>query len=442
MQEEKIYPNRNKKAVFGWTMYDWANSVYSLTITTAIFPSYFSAISKQLKINTDENIHIVDFLGFHVPSISIYSYSISLSYIIIVLLSPILGAIADYGGNKKKFMMAFCTIGSISCTLMYFFDKEHYVMGVVLFLLASLGFAGGNIFNDAFLPEVAEPQDYAKISARGYMMGYIGSVIQLFISLGLILNYEKLGFANITDATKVSFVLVGIWWFAFAQVTFFTLKEVKPEHKEDDGNIFVKGFQELYKVMLIVKENKNLVKFLTGFIFYNMGMQTVIYTATLFGTDELHLKQNQLINTVLIIQFIAIIGATLFARLSKKIGNINTLLGGIVLWSLICCMAYIIKTPTEFYILACLVGLIMGGVQALSRATYSLFVPETGDNASFFSFYSIADKIAIIFGLLSYGWINQISQNLRTSILFLILYFVIGGSIIFSLRKQVLIKAE
>ncbi|MFN8673795.1 MAG: MFS transporter [Candidatus Sericytochromatia bacterium] len=433
MEENNI--NKNPRAVFGWTMYDWANSVYALAITTAIFPSYFSSISKSIKINPiEENIHIVNFLGFNIPSISIYSYTISISYFIIAILSPILGAIADYSGRKKTFMMLFCFIGSLSCSLLYFFDKNNYPLGVVLFLLASLGYAGGNIFNDAFLPEVADPQDYPKISARGYMMGYIGSVIQLIISLALIIKFETFGFADKISATKFSFLLVGIWWFSFAQVTFFSLKELKKEKTE--GNVIKKGFEELIKVFGLIKQNKPLLKFLLAFLFYDMGMQTVLYTASLFGTDELHLKQEQLITTILLIQLIAIVGANLFARAANKFGNINTLIVGIVFWTFICIAGYFIKTPNEFYILACSVGMIMGGVQALSRATYSLFVPDTGDNASFFSFYSIFDKIAIILGLLSYGFVNQISQNLRTSILFLVSYFIIGLLIIFSLRKE------
>ncbi|MEK7434911.1 MAG: MFS transporter [Cyanobacteriota bacterium] len=430
--------NRNPKAVFGWTMYDWANSVFALAITTAIFPSYFSSISKSIKINdVSDNIHIVNFLGFQMPSISIYSYAISLSYLIIALLSPILGAIADHTGNKKKFMMFFCSIGSLSCTLLYFFDKTNYPMGVILFLFASLGFAGGNIFNDSFLPEVAEQKDYAKVSARGFMMGYIGSLIQLLMCLVLILNFKSFGFPDVASATKVSFVLVGLWWFGFAQITFFSLKELKPEKTE--GNIIKKGFEELYKVFFEIKENKLLIRFLFSFLFYDMGMQTVIYTASSFGTDELHLTQPQLITTILLIQLIAIVGANLFAKASEKFGNINTLITGIIFWTFICMAGYFIQTPTHFYILACSVGMIMGGVQALSRATFSLFVPDAGENAAFFSFYSIVDKIAIILGLLSYGLINQVTHNLRTSILFLIVYFVIALALIFSIRKEKLI---
>jgi UMF1 family MFS transporter len=433
MDQQNI--NKNKKAVFGWTMYDWANSVYALAITTAIFPTYFSAISKEVALRQDGNFFIVPFLGMEVPSVSLYSYALSFSYFIIAVLSPLFGAIADYSGSKKKFMFGFCLLGSISCSLMYFFDKNTYSMGVILFFLAAIGYAGGNIFNDAFLPEVSDPEDYPKISARGYMMGYIGSVIQLLISLGLILKFDILGFSSKIDATKTSFLIVGLWWFLFAQITFATLKDQKKEINKNE-NILKKGFEELFKVLAEVKNDAYMKAFLLSFVFYNMGVQTIIYVAALFGTDELHLRQEQLILTVLFIQLVAIIGSQVFAYLSKKIGNLPTLLSGMVLWIIICCVAYTIDTAFQFYILACCVGFIMGGTQALSRATYSIFIPDGEDNASFFSFYSIADKISVILGLLSYGLINQLTHNMRTSILFLISYFVVGMILMIMLRKK------
>ncbi len=430
--------NLNKKAVFGWTMYDWANSVYALAITTAIFPTYYSAIAKspEIMVRMDENMSMVSFLGLEIPSVSLYSYALSFSYFLIVFLSPILGAMADYSGSKKKFMLGFCSIGSLSCSLLYFFDAQHFSMGIILFIIAALGYAGGNIFNDAFLPEVAEPKDYARVSARGFMMGYIGSVIQLVICLVLIMKFELFGFSNSIEATRLSFVLVGIWWFGFAQITFANLKDQKPEHRVDNKHIVKESFIELGKVLKIIKADKNMKGFLISFLFYNMGIQTVLYMASLFGTEEIHLKTPQLIMTVLIIQLVAIVGSQVFARLSEKLGNIKTLLGGIVLWIVICIVAYNIKTATEFYMVAGSVGFIMGGMQALSRATYSLLIPQTDDNASFFSFYSITDKVSIIFGLLSYGWINQITHNMRTSILFLVSYFIIGAVLLLILQKR------
>lgn len=434
---EKMNINRNKKAVFGWTMYDWANSVFALAITTAIFPTYYAQISKSpdVMVRMENNMSIVSFLGFEVPSTSLYSYAVSFAYLIIVLLSPILGAIADYSSSKKKFMMAFCFIGSVSCSLMYFFDSSHYELGVILFILSALGYAGGNIFNDAFLPEVAEPKDYAKISARGFMMGYIGSVIQLIICLVLIMKYQLFGFNDSISATRLSFILVGLWWFSFAQITFFSLKENKSENKTD--NIVSKGFQELYKVLKQLKKAENTKNFLIAFLFYNMGLQTVLLMASLFGTEEIGLKTPQLILTVLIIQIVAIFGSQFFAYSSSRFGYLNTLLAAIFIWILACVMAYFITQASHFYILAMIVGFIMGGTQAISRATYSFYLPETKDNASFFSFYSIMDKVSIILGLFVYGFVNQITQDMRTSILFLISFFVLGIFMIIRMKKKI-----
>lgn len=429
--------NRNKKAVFGWTMYDWANSVFALAITTAIFPTYYAQISKsqEVMVRMENNMSIVNFFGFEVPSTSLYSYAVSFAYFLIVLLSPILGAIADYSSSKKKFMIGFCFIGSLSCSLMYFFDASSYELGVILFVLAALGYAGGNIFNDAFLPEIAEPKDYAKVSARGFMMGYIGSVIQLLICLFLIMKYQIFGFKDSISATKVSFILVGLWWFSFAQITFFYLKENRTENKTD--NIILKGFQELYKVLKQLKSASNTKNFLVAFLFYNMELQTVLLMASLFGTEEIGLKTPQLIVTVLIIQIVAIFGSQFFAFSSSKYGYINTLLFAIFVWIFCCVIAYFIKTPIHFYILAIIVGFIMGGTQAISRATYSYYLPETNDNASFFSFYSIVDKISIILGLFIYGFINQITKDMRTSILFLISFFILGIILMIRMKKKI-----
>ncbi len=434
---EDIGINRNKRAVFGWTMYDWANSVYALAITTAIFPTYYSQISKNpsVMVRMDNNLTIVNFMGIEIPSVSLYSYAISLAYLIIVFLSPLLGGIADYSGSKKKFMMGFCSLGSLSCSFLYFFDQNHFNLGIILFVFAAIGYAGGNIFNDAFLPEVSAPEDYAKVSARGFSMGYIGSMIQLIICLVLVMKYQLFGFANALEATKISFILVGLWWFGFAQFTFFSLKDSKTGHPVDK-QILKKGFLELIKVIHLLKENSTIKRFLFSFLFYNMGMQTVLYMASLFGTEELHLKTQELIITVLLIQLIAIFGSQFFARLSLRLGNIKTLLTGILIWTMVCVTAFYIQTAKEYYVLACCVGFIMGGVQALSRATYSSFLPDTGDNASFFSFYSITDKFAIILGLLVYGFINQITGNMRQSILFLIVLFIIGGIQLILLERK------
>lgn len=432
------FPNRNKKAVRGWAFYDWANSVYALTITNAVLPIYYSGVSHSEKVMVREEgtSVIVDFFGYELPSNSLYSYALSIAYLLIAFLSPLLGGIADYSGSKKKFMMAFCVLGATSSAGLYFFTPELYELGIIFFMLAAIGFAGGNIFNDAFLPEITTPDNYDRVSAFGFSLGYIGSMIQLIISLVLIMNYEIFGFADDAIATRWMFVFVGLWWIGFAQITFFSLKETKPEKKAE--NVLTKGWLELHKVLKQIRANSNVKLFLIAFLFFNMGIQTVMMMATLFGTDELKLESSSLIIAMLLIQLIAIGGSYLFSKLSAKFGNIEALGIGMVVWIVICVSAYFIQTDIQFYALGVLVGMVMGGVQALSRGTFSKLIPEESyDNASFFSFFSITDKLSIVFGLFIFGWINQLMGNMRYSILALIVFFLIGGALLIILNRRV-----
>lgn len=432
------FPNRNKKAVRGWAFYDWANSVYALAITTAILPIYYNGVSHSNKVlvREEDSNAIVSFFGFELPSSSLYSYALSFAYLIIAFLSPILGGIADYSGIKKKFMMFFCAMGAFSSAGLFFFTPENYELGIIFFMLAAIGFAGGNIFNDAFLPEITTPDNYDRVSAFGFSLGYIGSTIQLIISLVLIMNFKAFGFEDSSSATRWMFIFVGIWWIGFAQITFFSLKETKPEKKTE--NILTKGWEELRKVLKQIRANSNVKLFLIAFLFFNMGIQTVMMMATLFGTDELKLESDELIIAMLVIQLVAIGGSYLFSKLSAKLGNIQALGIGMVIWIIICVVAYFIQTNIQYYALGFLVGMVMGGVQSLSRGTFSKLIPEEShDNASFFSFFSITDKISIVLGLFVFGWINQLMGNMRYSILALIAFFIIGGTLLIILNKRV-----
>lgn len=455
--------NRHKRGRFGWAMFDWANSVYSLVISTAIFPVYFHAVASQVSVRVEtegcvENA-IVPFLGMELKSISLLSIGVSVAFIIISILSPILGGIADYSGNKKKFMIFFTVLGSLSCAGMYFFDAESFYLGWFLFILAAIGFAGGLIFNDAFLPEVAEKKDFDRLSATGYAMGYIGSVLLLVFNLtmvmmpqwyfdvdgklaellaanpamdpGVALDEAKASFAGI--ASRISFLSVGIWWLGFAQITFFALKDTKPVEKPK--NPISSGFKELRKVLKDLKGMKNVRRFLLSYFAFDMGIQTVIYMASSYGAVELCMETAELITTILIIQLIAILGAFLFSFLSKKIGNFNALLVGVAIWTLICMIAYFVTDATGFYIMGALVGLVLGGVQSLARSTYTKLLPDTRDSSSFFSFFAIMDKLAIVVGSLAFGILSQIIGT-RIAILFLMVFFIFGGYLLILIKKD------
>ena len=422
---------QKKKVINAWAFYDWANSVYNLTITSTIFPIYWTAVTSNGGTNR------VSVFGMEFLNSALYSYAISCSFLIIALLSPILSGIADYNGTKKRFLQVFCLIGSISCSALYFFDSSNIEYGVIAFMMGTIGWAGSLVFYNSYLPEIATEEEQDKVSARGFAFGYIGSSILLILNLIVILNPTLVGIENGSSLpARISFLTVGVWWFGFAQYTFHYLP--KNKHKiVINWNILSKGYRELANVWKELKEIKRLKLFLFSFFFYNMGVQSVMYVAALFGSKVLHLASGQLITTILIIQFVAIAGAYLFAYLSKRIGNINAIIGAICCWIVICIFAYNIQTSNQFYALAFCVGMIMGGIQSLSRSTYSKLLPDTSDTTSYFSFYDTTEKIAIVLGTASYGIIEELTGSMRNSIFSLVGFFTVGLVILVKYRKQI-----
>jgi len=415
------YIKSHSKVVNAWCMYDWANSVYSLVITTAIFPLYYNSVT-----TTSENNDLVSFFGIEIVNSVLYSYSLSFSFLLLTIIQPILSGIADYSGNKKFFLRLFMYLGSFSCMSLYFFDGENVEYGIIFSVLASIGFTGSLVFYNAFLPEISTPKNFDNISARGYSFGYIGSVILLIICLALIQGFEFFGFQSSKDATKFTFLLVGFWWILFAQITLFYLPE---KHKKIKLNrtILTYGLRELKRVWNYIKGVKNLKLYLLSYFFYSMGVQTIMLVASYFGDKELNLEQSKLIFTILIIQLIAIFGAYFFAFISKLKGNKFSLLIMNSCWIIICVSAYFTTNENQFYFLAAAVGILMGGIQSLSRSTFSKLIPdEIDDNASFFNFYAISYNISVVIGTFSYGYIEQVTGSMRSSILALTLFFIIG----------------
>ncbi len=409
----------DKKQIRAWTFYDWANSVYSLVITSAIFPIYYSQVIGDT----------VCVFGKVFKRGDIAAYSISFSFLIIAFLSPLLSGIADSRGNKKNFLRFFCYLGSLGCLGLFFFNKDTGIYyGLGMSILASIGFCGSLVFYNAYLPEIASKDKQDSVSARGFAMGYIGSVILLLICLVFVMKYQPS-----LEPMRWSFVAVGLWWFGFAQITF---RGLPPVVKSKVAINIWDGFRELNKVWKQLLFQPRLKRFLLSFFFYNMGVQTVMYMATYFGTDTLKLKSEQLIVTILIIQLVAILGAWLFAKVSKVLGNIKALLILIFIWIGICLGAYLVQSATEFYVLATVVGFVMGGIQSLSRSTYSKMLPETKDTASYFSFYDVCEKIGIVIGTLTFGMVSQLLGGMRQSTLALMIYFIIGCLILLTLIKK------
>jgi UMF1 family MFS transporter len=415
-------PQRNNPAtVKAWCMYDWANSVYSLVITSAIFPVYYKAVAVSR-----EGTDTVPFMGYMIKNSVLYSYALSFSFLIVAAILPLLSGVSDYTGRKKIFMQAFVLMGSLACIGLYFFQGvDTLYWGIFCSVMASIGYSGSLVFYDAFLPEIVTTDRLDEVSAKGYAMGYYGSVILMVICLALILHPQWFGFTTEGQATRFSFFLVGLWWMGFAWLSFRKLPEEATEKARQ--HIWRKGYAELLKVWSELKHNPDLKKYLISFFFFNMGVQTVMYLATLFGTDVLQLPASNLIATILLIQLVAAAGAWFFARMSRKKGNSFTLtlmLGG---WIVVCFTAYGITSPWHFYLLAAVVGTIMGGIQSLSRATYAkLLPPRTPDHASYFSFYDVTYNISIVVGTFSYGLVYQLTGSMRNSALILALYFVAG----------------
>ncbi|RFM29799.1 MFS transporter [Deminuibacter soli] len=423
-------PTAPKKVINAWAMYDWANSAYNLVITSTIFPAYYDAIT-----TTPDGGHKVQFLGRSFESASLYNYALAFAYLVIAILSPILSSIADYKGNKKSFMRFFCYLGSAACCSLFWFKADTLSLGIGSCILAAIGYCGSLVFYNAYLPEIAADADQDRVSAKGFSYGYIGSVLLQVICFVFVLA-KPFGM-NEGSASRFSFLLVGIWWISFAQITFRFLPKSTPSGTDREHNIFTNGFKELGKVWQQAKHMPVLKSYLFAFFFYSMGVQTVMLAATLFGSQVLQLSTSKLIACILIIQLVAIAGAYIMARLSDRFGNFRVLIFVVLIWIGICIGAYFITTEIQFYIIATLVGIVMGGIQSLSRSTYARIMPETKDTASFFSFYDVTEKLAIVIGMFSFGFIQEKTGNMRNSIIGLVVFFLAGAiALLITLQKQ------
>ena len=415
----------SKKLLHAWAFYDWANSVYPLVISSAVFPIFYGALTiikdeESGKILNDT----VSFLGYDFNNDSLISYVTAFSFLIVSFLSPILSGISDYVGNKESFMKFFCYLGGSACIGLYWFSLENIVFGMICYVLGLVGFWGSLVFYNSYLPDIAFPEQQDKVSAKGFSLGYIGSVILLLVNLVMILKYDWFGFESEGQPTRIAFIMVGVWWILFAQYTFKYLPTGTNEGHKVTKTVLMSGFNELKKIWNALKSNKILKRYLSAFFIYSMAVQTIMIAATYFAVEELDWGTQDsttgLIISILLIQLIAVVGANYTAKLSKKIGNIKALIWVICIWILICGFAYFVTTPTHFYITAASVGLVMGGIQSLSRSTYSKLIPMgTEDTASYFSFYDVAEKIGIVIGMFLYGFVASITGSMRYSILFL-----------------------
>jgi UMF1 family MFS transporter len=418
-------PVNDKRTINAWAMFDWANSSYALVIMTAIFPIYFENVA-------DNPIRL---LGWEFSNSTILSYTFSAAYLLIAIVSPALSGIADYGDRKKFFMQVFTWMGAIGCmTLFFFTDADTTWIGLASLMLATIGFAGALVFYNAYLPLIATPDRYDFISAKGFVYGYIGSLILLVVNLVIFMKYEWFGLPDGGMAARIDFVLVGLWWIGFAQIPFRRLPPDRPL-ETPMYKLVSKGFGEIRRVWNEVRHEVHTRRFLVAFFCFSAASQTVFFLATLFATKELQIETTKLIMTILLLQVVGIGGAYLFAWLSKLWGNKRALILTLVTWMVVCLIAYFTTEEWQFFLVAALLGLVMGGVQALSRATYSKFFPtDLHDTTSHFSFYDVLEKGAIVFGTFSFGLIEQLTGSMRNSVLFLILFFIIGIALLWRVK--------
>ncbi|MCC6540705.1 MAG: MFS transporter [Flavobacteriales bacterium] len=434
----------DRRVIRGWTMYDWANSVYSLTISSAVFPIFYTAVTHR------DGVDLV-LERYDLPAQSLYSYALSAGFLLIALISPILSGIADSTGQKKTFLKGFCYLGAASCAGLFFFDMEHLWAGLVLVMLACAGFSGSLVFYDAFLPEIAERQDHDRISARGYTMGYLGSVLLLIINLLMVMDPDGDGITllGIPDRdgwpARLTFITVGLWWAGFAQLAFRVLPD-DPYGRRPEGRIIANGYRELRKTWRELRTTRRLNSYLMAFFVLNMGIQTVMYLAVSFAKEEIKevgpdgtigpIGDDSLIISILLIQLVAVLGAFLFVRLSARFGNIGALMIGAAVWVALCVAAYGIQWSNEFYLLASGVGLVMGGSQALSRSTYSKFLPETIDHTSYFAFYDVSYYLSTVLGTFAFGLVFQLTGDLRNTVIIIGSFFVIGFVLLFMVPRH------
>jgi MFS transporter, UMF1 family len=415
----------SKRIINGWAMYDWGNSAYNLVITSTIFPTYFEAVAVD---DPSVSGNTITFLGRQFENTALYNYALAVAMFIVAMISPLLSSIADYKGNKKNFLNFFLTIGCLACGTMYFFERNTLGLGIAAMIIACIGFWGSQVFYNSFLPEIAAPEDRDRVSAKGFAYGYVGSVLLQLICFVFVLMHDKFGITE-GKGSQISFLLVGVWWWGFGQFSLSRLPRPVPAGAGDlKHNILTKGYRELRKVWQQVVLLPRLKRFLMAFFFYNMAVQTVMLVAALYGKKELEIPTTNLIIAILIIQLIAIPGAIAVSRLSARIGNLRTLMVLVVLWILICIAAFFAPKGGiyEFYALGAAVGFVMGGIQSLSRSTYSKLMPPTKDTASFFSFYDVTEKLAAVVGIFSFGYITELTKSQRNSVLALTIFFIIG----------------
>jgi len=406
-----------KQSWFGWCMYDWANSAFATVILSAVLPVYFVSL-------VPEEGARISFLGFnHIfRASSLWGYAVSCSMLIVAITSPYLGSRADRLSIHRRFLFAYCLFGVLATSFLFFATPGRYLLAAFLFICANIGFAGSNVFYNAFLPKLAANHELDRLSSRGFAYGYIGGGIALLLVFGMIQGYSFLGFADKGAASRAGFLLTGLWWFLFAVPTYLYVRIPASPIMVNSRHRGIRGY---FRIFAEIKKHPSLLLFLIAFLFYNDGIQTIIVVAAIFAREELGLSQVTILSCFLMIQFVAMPGTLLFGRLAEVSGAKRSLYLALFLFILVTIYAYFMNKAWEFWLLGFVIAIILGGSQAVSRSLFSSLIPE-GKHAEFFGFYAISAKFASIFGPLLFALIIDITGSARLSILALTFFFVTG----------------
>jgi len=420
----------NKKTIWAWCMFDWANQSYNMVITSTIFPAYYVGITA----NTQYGKNTVSFFGHKFLNTVLQNYILAASYLLIVLSLPILTSIADYRGAKKLYLQLFTWVGALACGGLYFLEQGKPIeFGMICFGLATIGYCGGFVFYNSYLPQIATLDKQNDVSAKGFIYGFAGSVVVQLVCLVGVMFHSTFGITEDMGA-RISFIIVFLWWIGFAIIPFRILPKGQPNAGSHNYNVLTGGFKELAKVFGKIKTMPLVKKFLPAFFFYSVGVWTIMLVAAEFAAKELHMKDDDLITIILIIQVVAILGAWLTSLASNKYGNTKTLIVLVAFWTLTCLGVYYIANQNQFYAAAFAVGIVMGGVQSLSRSTYAKLLPENiPDTASYFSFYDATEKLSIVVGLTVFAVVEDYTHEMRDSALALDVFFAIGLILMFGL---------
>ncbi len=423
----------NKKTIWAWCMFDWANQSYNMVITSTIFPAYY--VFYTTFQNHTPNHDKVTFFGHEFVNTVILTYVLGSAYLLIVFLLPILTSIADYRGNKKRYLQFFTWLGALSCAGLFWFKPVQtgtpaLEWPLIFYGLACIGYCGGFVFYNSYLPQIASDDQMDSVSAKGFMYGYAGSLIMQLLCLIVIQDPGLFGLKEeIHQALpeRLSFLLIFVWWMGFSIIPFRLLPKSEPAPGKHNYNVLTGGFKELGRVLKKIQTLPLLKRFLLSFFFYSVGVQTIMLVAANFASKELKMSDDVLIKIILSIQIVGIIGAWLTAKVSGRFGNVRTLVGLVSIWTVLCLLVFFITNTPQFFAAAIVVGAVMGGVQSISRSTYSKYLPPNiPDTASFFSFYDVTEKFAIVVGLFTFGAVEALTGKMRNSALALDVFFAAG----------------